>query len=95
MSIRAYRVIKKELADECSFNLWHDEDLLDFFQENDGYHDYRNDEGGGEIEISTELLEKAVRDFKWEDEDYRLQAIKEDIKWAEENEKEWVIYECF
>jgi len=95
MSVRAYRRIKLELAEGCSFNMWHDEELISFFEENEGYHDYRNEDGGGCIEISVNLLEQAVKEFKWEEEDYRLEALKKDIEWAKDKGDDWVIYECF
>lgn len=95
MSVRAYRRIKMELAEDSSFNMWHDNDLLDFFEDGEGYSDYRNEDGGGCIEINVELLEKALNEYKWEEEDYRKDAIKKDIEWAKEKETEWVIYECY
>ena len=66
MSVRAYRRIKMELADDSSFNMWHDNELLDFFEGGGGYHDYRNEDGGGCVEISVELLEKALKEYKWQ-----------------------------
>ena len=95
MSVRAYRRIKLELADDSSFNMWHDEDLISFFEDGEGYHDYRNEDGGGCIEISVELLEKALKEYKWEEEDYRKDAIRKDIAWVKAKGDEWVIYECY
>jgi len=97
MSVRAYRIITKEVADQSSFNLWHDTDLLDFFEVNGelGYTNQYNQDNGGTIEVSTALLEKALAEFKWEEKDYRPEAIKADIAWAKENKKEWVNYECY
>ena len=66
MSIRAYRIIKKEIADQPSFNLWHDDELIDFFKNNGKYSEGLNDNGGGEIEVSIPALKKALKEFKWE-----------------------------
>lgn len=99
MSIRAYRIIRKELADDSSFNLWHDSSLMEFFQENGTpgqYAEMLTNEGIGIIEISVPLLEQALRDFKWDDnEDYRKKSIANDIQWAFDNEQYHVAYECF
>ena len=92
MSRKAYRRIKLELADDYSFGLWGD-DLLNFFEMNDGYDDYTA--YSGVIEITVNLLEEAVKYFNWKKDDYRLEAIKKDIAWAKENNKDFVIYDCF
>ena len=96
MSVRAYRIITKEVADQASFNLWHDTDLLDFFEENGelGYQN-RRDENGGDVEINIDLLQKALDSFKWEEKDYRIEAIKADIAFAIKNNTDWVQYECY
>lgn len=100
MSVRAYRVISKELAENCSFNLWNDNDLIDFFKENDEnncpyFNLSEGEDGGGTCEINVALLEKALREYKWDIDDYRIPAIKADIEWAKKNKTEWVNYECF
>jgi len=101
MSVRAYRIIKKELADGPSFNVWYDTKLLEFFEEEAGkldgnYYDYRNEDGNGTIEISVPLLKRAVYSFPWTaDDEYTLQAIKDDIAWAEKNNMDYVLYDCF
>ena len=96
MSVRAYRIISKKIEDQASFNLWHDSDLLDFFRDN-SENDINSGlaENGGSIELSVEVLKKALKKFKWEDKDYRISAIKNDIKWAKENDQDYVMYECY
>lgn len=95
MSVRAYRIIKKEIADQPSFNLWHDDELIDFFKDNGEYNESLNDNGGGEIEVSISALKKALKEFKWEKDDYRTDAIKEDIAFAKKMNDDWVLYDCF
>ena len=99
MSVRAYRIITKEVAEYPSFNLWHDDELLNFFKEAEGefntYQERLDESGGGTIEISVPLLEKALVEYKWEVEDYRIQAIKADIAHAKKVGDNYVLYECY
>jgi len=95
MSIRAYRVITKEVAYNPTFNLWHDEELIDFLKENGGYEEKLNEDGVGCVDISVEALKKALTDYKWEPEDYRPEAIREDIAFTEKEGNNWVEYECY
>lgn len=98
MSVRAYRVNKgQELADNCSFNCWHDTDILDFLAQYEiGFWDGRNSDGNGIIEITVESLEKLLNEFKWKpDEDYRRDAIAADVVWAKEHNRPYVQYDCF
>jgi hypothetical protein len=94
MSVRAYRIITKEVAEEPSFNLWHDDELLDFLMGKDGYDERLSEDGGGTINISVELLEKAVKKLKWEDEDDK-KAIEHDIAEAKKVGDDWIEYECY
>jgi len=95
MSVRAYRVNSKDLAEACSFNCWRDTDILDFILEN-GFWDGRNDDGCGSMDVPVSTLEKLLAGYKWEDgEDYRRDAIKADIAWAKQNDRETVEYDCF
>lgn len=95
MSIRAYRINKKELAKDCSFNCWHDSDILDFLLENE-FYDGRNCDGAGSIEVPVPTLEKLLTMYPWEaNGDYRQAAIQSDIAWARENHRETIEYDCF
>ncbi len=100
MSVRAYRLIKKEVAEDSSFNLWHDDELIDFLKSQpdvNGIESYteRLDDGGGEVVVSIYALQKAVKGFKWEKDDYRLKSIKKDIEFAVKLKDDYVVYECF
>ena len=95
MSVRAYRVIKTELAENCSFNCWHDTEILDFLLANELY-DGRNWDGVGHIEVPVSTLEKLLAEYKWNaDEDHRRDAIQADIAWALANDRNTVEYDCF
>lgn len=97
MSVRAYRLIRKETADQSSFSIWHDTDLLDFFREADpdGLVEQWTEDGVGTLEVSVKALEKAIASFPWGKDDYRIEAIKADIAFAKEQGDEYVLYECF
>lgn len=92
MSVRAYRIIKIERAEEPSFNLWHDEELLDML---DDMNDQRNMDGNGFLEVPVHSLENAIANFPFEENDYRKEAIQADIAFAKENNNDYVLYECF
>lgn len=95
MSVRAYRVNKKEVAENCSFNCWHDTDILDFLTAEE-FYDSRNYDGLGQIEVPFSSLEKLLAKYRWEaDEDYRRDAIQADIAWARANDRGTVEYDCF
>lgn len=102
MSVRAYRIIKKEIADNSSFNLWHDDELIDFLKEQfnpltgDGYSERLSEDGGGTVEVSVYALKKALKHFKgFEKGNYRIEAIKADIADAKKKGESYVLYECF
>ncbi len=40
MSVRAYRIITKEVAENASFNVSRDTDLMDWFEGQEGFDDY-------------------------------------------------------
>ena len=95
MSVRAFRVNKKELAENCSFNCWHDTEILDFLQANE-FYDSRNYDGVGQIEVPVSSLEKVLAEYRWEaGKDYRRDAIQADIAWARVNDRETIEYDCF
>ena len=92
MSVRAYRVNTIEVEDNASFNLWHDIDLLNFFENRDDFYNALNHDGNGNIEMSVISLEKAVETLTLED--YTKEAILKDIAWAKEQKAEYIMYSC-
>ena len=96
MSVRAYRVDKKELAENSSFNCWHDTDILDFFVQH-RFWDGRNDDGCGSIEVSVATLKKFLSEYEWhpDGDDQLRNAIAADIAWARKNDRVTVEYDCF
>ena len=94
MSVRAYRVKNINFANGESFNLWHDEKLMEFFEEN-GFYETLN-EGTGLTELLIETLQEAVDKAKeLELDEYQVKALKKDIKWGKKEGWEYVRYYCF
>lgn len=101
MSVRAYKIITKELADNPSFNLWHDQELMDALEDTSRELDCSmtqniGEDGGGTISIPVEAIKKVLETFEWEKEggeDYRQVQLAEDIKGMADDE--FVEYECF
>jgi len=95
MSVRAYKVVALQYAQSPSFNCWHDEKLMDFL-EGEEIYDGRNSEGGGTMEMSVEVMQKALDKGKeLELDEYACEAIRTDIAWAKKKGRDYIRYECF
>src|ERR1700722_5822812 len=86
MSVRAYRVIKKELAD-CSFSLSHDIEIMDFLRKDAGFFEASGDFGMGKIEVPADRLNELLANYPWSKDDYRKKAIIADIAWETKTSK--------
>lgn len=99
MSVRAYRIIEIKRADDPTFNLWHDDDLISFLESYGSGYDYiehLTDDGSGTTEISVKALKEALKKAKKLELDvYQIAAIKKDIEFAKSRGDEWVLYDCF
>lgn len=93
MSVRAYKLITKEIEESPSFNLWHDNDLIEMLESQGEYNENIGDGGGGTMEFSVASIKYALKHFKWEKDDYRITQLKKDIKGLTNDE--WVTYECY
>lgn len=92
MSVRAYKIIKKEVEEQPSFNLYHDEDLLEMLESRGEYTD-RTDDGAGTMEFSTLSIKYVLKHFKWDKDDYRKIQLSKDIEGLTDDD--WVEYECY
>ncbi len=92
MSVRAYRINKINYENEETFNLWHDEELTDFF-EKEGLFETLN-EGSGITELSVETLKNALKEIKDLPNDI-IKSLKKDIVWAKKNNEDYIQYYCF
>jgi len=90
MSVRAHRVEEIKFGGE-SFNLWHDQDIVDYLDDK-GLLEQLNMDMGGFIEVSIRDLRNMLAVAS--DEDTR-KALIADMEWAEENECDTVMYYCF
>ena len=97
MSVNTYRITNNSLnVETASFDIWHDEKLIDLLNEEIQFYMSLNSYGTGIVDVPVELLEKAVgspKKFSL-DEDTVLQ-IKLDIASAKTNKEEVVTYYCF
>jgi hypothetical protein len=97
MSVRAYRVNKIDAEQDDTFNLWHDDDAkLKEFLFADDVWEALNDDGCGLIELPVWKLKEAVKKHKaLKITDYTLKNLKNDIKWAEKKDEEYIQYYCY
>ena len=94
MSVRAYKIIRKELEDNPSFNLWHDEKLVDYLAENTDFYGLLNDEGTGTTELEVAEIKKIIKQSKQLELDKEtVEQLKKDIEGL--NDNDWIEYECF
>ena len=94
MSLRAYRVIKIECAQPNSFNLWHDDKLVDFLDQEYGFFEGMN-AGGGLTEVPVEGLKEALAKPELELDEYIVEALQRDIEAAEQEGDEYIQYYCY
>ena len=90
MSVRAYRVNKIEHEESDTFNLWHDDKLVDFLDREYGFFERLSD-GTGLVEVPIEALKEALEKVEMDDE--LKEAIKQDIEARRDDG--YVTYYCF
>lgn len=90
MSVRAYRVTKIEYGHPDSFNLWHDDELMDFLDKNDCLSSL-NSNSWGILEIPTEVLQEAIDTVNMPEE--TKTSLRKDI--ASCLQQGYVTYYCF
>ena len=90
MSVRAYRVTKIEHEEADTFNLWHDDKLVDFLDSEYGFHEQLT-EGGGLVDVTVEALQEALEKVEMEDE--LREVIQKDIEAC--REQGYVTYYCY
>ena len=97
MSVIARRIIEIKTETEYnSFNLWHDEKLMDFLDTEADFFNQLTSDGTGVSEASVEVLENAVSkavELKLDNE--TVANLKKDIAWAKAHDEEFVQYYCY
>ncbi len=95
MSVRAYRTGRTEAESE-TFDLWHDEKLMDYLNEKMQFLFDLNSYGTGTVSISVSLLEGAVNaadDFELDS--FTVTCLQRDIAQARSVGDDAVFYDCF
>ena len=90
MSVRAYRVIEIRQEQADTFNLWHDEKLVEFLDTQYGFFETLH-EGTGLVELPAEALERALSEVPMDEE--VKQALQTDIEACRGNG--YVLYYCY
>jgi hypothetical protein len=95
MSVRAYKVITKETETSPSFNLWHDQDLLDFLENQVSTQFFYCDDGQiNSVFVRVKAIKNALKNKKlWEKDDYRIEQLKKDIAGLDDEDE--IEYECY
>lgn len=92
MSVRAYRVNEIKTENNPSFNLWHDEKLMDYLESSTGFYNQLNQDANGIGGLELEELEEAV---KLDLEPETMEALKADIAWLKKNGDTYIEYYCY
>ncbi len=97
MSIRAYRIIEiKVEPNYASFNLYHDEKLMEFLDNEVGFYSQLTDDGTGLTFVSLEVLERAIKRAKsLKLEPDTVECLNKDIDAAKAQDDDYVQYYCY
>lgn len=94
MSVRAYRQIAEpELADEASFNLWHDQEVLEKLEDLPGTTVMGGEWSISYIELLAPELEKLLESNPF-DADI-TEAFQKDIQATKAKGEEYILYHCY
>jgi len=92
MSINAYRVVKIQEKVPSTFNLWHDDKLMQFLDEEYHFYEDLNSENKGLATLPVEALEKALLSLSL-DRDL-IASLQDDIDAARASGELYVQYYC-
>ena len=91
MSVRAYRVTKIAHESDNTFNLWHDDKLMDFLDREYGFFEGLTKDGTGLVELPIEALQEALEKVKMDNE--LKEAIQKDIEACRDDDH--ITYYCY
>ena len=91
MSVRAYRVTRIQHERDSTFNLWHDDKLMDFLNTEYGFYEGLSNDGTGLVELPIEALQEALEKVGMDKE--LKEAIQKDIEACRDNG--YVTYYCY
>jgi hypothetical protein len=95
MSVRAYLVKEIKFAEGASFNLWHDEAVMDWLEGNTDFYSRLNGDGNGMTEVSVGHVERMLAELGDKIDCGTRDAMQGDIAWAKAKGDNWLEYECF
>lgn len=96
MSVRAHRILKVEYAPNTSFNLWHNEKLVEFLEKNNphGFNDKLDMDGNGVVSIDVSVIKQAIEKAEeLELEEDVVEQLKADIEAV--GDEPTIDYDCF
>jgi hypothetical protein len=94
MSIRAHRV-EEIKTNGGSFNLWHDEKVVDWLRQNTCFFEPLNLDWCGLTEVEVDDLKTMLSEIGDEIDEDTKKAIMEDIRSAEDQDNSYVQYYCY
>jgi len=94
MSVRAYRIIEIKMEDTPSFNLWRDEDLRQFLEEEADLYCHL-DADGGMVDVPVKVLKIALKKaVELNLDEITINQLEKDIAAAKSAKDESVSYLC-
>lgn len=94
MSVRAYRQITEpELAEEETFNLWHDNGVLDKLETLEGTNVISTEYDIVEVEVVASELEELLQSKPFEPD--IVAAFQKDIEATKAAGQEYILYHCY
>lgn len=84
MSVRAYRINEIKYEESPTFNMWHNQELVEYLERENGIEDTNY------FEVSVDSLEKAHLSVSIDDS--TLEMINKDIQWAKNNNEDFIQY---
>jgi len=97
MSVNAHLVITQRYAKHNSFNLWHDDKVMDWLG-NNGKLDSLNMDCNGQLCLTLSELQELIALLEKDDNEDNLEIagnLKRDLAWAKKHEYSEVTYDCF
>ena len=94
MSVRAYRQLSEpELAEEATFNLWHDLDVLETLESIPGTKVMGGEFNIDFIELNVAALEELLQSNPFES--GVTEALQKDIQAAKSKDEGYILYHCY
>jgi hypothetical protein len=94
MSVRAYRQITEpEVADVATFNLWHNQALLEQLEDLPGTKVMGGEFDIDFIELNVAALEELLQSNPFEED--ITEALQKDIQITKAKGQEYILYHCY